>query len=187
MPSDLPSRLETLEELVLHDRSKIGKRSGVPFIVFTYPPQDGLEVDGEIEGFIDKLRFNKQSVGVIDMRDLFFRTVEELGIAEGAFDLEQTDPQELSDGFKEALLEPGSSLGPIPNRIIEAAEASDTVVVYRMGILFPFSSVSMLMGLLEGKVPSDIPIVFFYPATRDNKTLRFLDRSEGTYYRAKII
>jgi hypothetical protein len=186
MPSDLNQRLENLEDLVLRNRDKVGKRTGVPFIVFSYPPSEEFDVEPEIEGFAEKLRYNEQNAELIDMRDLFFRTLENQGISEGVFEREQNAPDELSDGLKQALLETGDTLGPLPTRIVEASESADTVLVYRMGILYPFASASLLMSLLEGEVESDIPIVFFYPAATEQKSLRFLNGSEGTYYRAKV-
>jgi len=186
MPSNINDRLEELEDLVLRNRAKVGKRTGVPFIVFTYPPNNELDVEPEIEGFAEKLQFNDQNVELIDMRDLFFRTLEDQGITDGVFEREQHATDELSDGLKQALLEPGNSLGPLPTRIIEASEAADTVLIYRMGILYPFASASLMMSLLEGEVESGVPIVFFYPATTEDKSLRFLNGTEGTYYRAKV-
>lgn len=186
MPSDFQEHLEEVERLVRDDRDEIGKRAGVPFIVFTYNPADEIEVDEEIRNLITKLKYHDQAVADIDMRDLVFSTLEERGILDNVIDLERRDRDRLLDGLKSSLLDDGE-IGKLASTIASRAEEADTVIVYRMGILYPFASASTLMGQLETNTPDDTPIVFCYPAKVDDKSLRFLDESEGTYYRAKLI
>ncbi|MDB2247384.1 BREX protein BrxB domain-containing protein [Halorubrum ezzemoulense] len=186
MLSDFQTRLEEVERLVREDREEVGKRAGVPFIVFTYDPADEIEVDGEIRSLIEKLEYHDQAVAAIDMRDLVFTVLEERGILDNVIDLERRDREQLLSGLKSSLLDDGE-MGQLASAIATQAEDADTVVVYRMGILYPFASASTLMGQLETNTPDDTPIVFCYPATVDDKSLRFLDESEGTYYRAKVI
>jgi hypothetical protein len=142
--------------------------------------------DEEIRNLIEKLEYNDQAVAEIDMRELVFSTLEDRGILDNVTDLERRDRDQLLDGLKSSLLDDGG-MGELASSIATAAQEVDTVVVYRMGILYPFASASTLMGQLETNTPEDTPIVFCYPATIDDKNLRFLDESEGTYYRAKVI
>jgi len=186
MPSDFQERLEEVERLVRDDREEVGRRAGVPFIVFTYDPADEIEVDEEIRNLIEKLEYHDQTVAGIDMRDLVFSILEERGILEDVINLERHDRDRLLDGLKSSLLDDGN-LGEIASEIASQAEDADTVIIYRMGILYPFASASTLMGQLEMNTPDKTPIVFSYPATIDDKSLRFLNESEGTYYRAKVI
>jgi hypothetical protein len=186
MPSDFQERLEDVEQLIREERDEVGKRAGVPFIVFTYDPVDEIEVDKEIRNLIDKLEYHDQVVAAIDMRDLVFSILEERGILDNVIDLERRDRERLLDGLKSSLLDDGK-MGKLASAIASEAEHADTVVVYRMGILYPFASASTLMGQLEVNTPDDTPIVFCYPAKVDDKSLRFLDESEGTYYRARVI
>jgi hypothetical protein len=185
MPSDFQERLEEVERLVRNDRDEVEK-SDVPFIVFTYDPADEIEVDREIRALIEKLEFNDQDVAGIDMRELVFSVLEERGILDNVVELERRDRDKLLDGLKSSLLDNGK-MGELATRIAEQAEKADTVIVYRMGILYPFASASTLMGQLEMNTPSETPIVFSYPASVDDKSLRFLDESEGAYYRAMLI
>lgn len=186
MPSDFQDRLEEVERLVRDDRDEVGKRAGVPFIVFTYDPGDEIEVDREIRNLIDKLEFHDQQVAGIDMRDLVFTILEGRGILDSVIDLERRDRDQLLDGLKSSLLDDGE-VGQLASAIATRAKEADTVIVYRMGILYPFASASTLMGQLETNTPDDTPIVFCYPATNGDQSLRFLDESEGTYYRARVI
>ena len=186
MISDLEERLTEVERLVRDDREEVGKRAGVPFIVFTYDPSNEIEVDKAIRGQIEKLEFNDQNVAAIDMRELVFSILEDRGILENVIDIERRDRDKLLDGLKSSLLDDGE-MGQLASAIATEAENADTVIVYRMGILYPFASASTLMGQLETNTPDDTPIVFCYPAKVDDKNLRFLDESEGTYYRARVI
>ena len=186
MLSDFQTRLEEVERLVRDDREEVGKRVGVPFIVFTYDPADEIEVDKEVRNLIGKLEYHDQAVAGLDMRELVFSVLEERGILENVLDLERRDREQLLSGLKSSLLDDGE-MGQLASAIATQAEDADTVIVYRMGILYPFASASTLMGQLETNTPDDTPIVFCYPATVDDKSLRFLDESEGTYYRARVI
>lgn len=186
MPSKLQRRLEELERLVREDRDEVSKRSGVPFVLFAYNPDDEITVDREVRSLIDKLEFNNQTVADIDMRELVFTTLERRGILDRVSDLEQRNKEQLLNGLRSSLLD-GGEMGELATAIAAEAGQADTVVIYRMGILYPFSSASTLMGQLETNTPADIPIVFCYPATIDDKNIRFLDQSEGTYYRANVI
>ena len=40
MLSDLQARLEEVERVVRDDRDEVGRRAGVPFLVFTYDPDN---------------------------------------------------------------------------------------------------------------------------------------------------
>ena len=186
MPSEYQERLEEVERLVRDDRDEVGKRAGVPFIVFTYDPADEIEVDEEVRNLIKKLEYHNQNVAGIDMRELVFTVLEDRGILDRVADLERRDRDQLLDGLKSSLLD-GGEIGKLASAIAEQAEKADTVIAYRMSILYPFASASTLMGQLETNTPDDTPIVFCYPAKVDDKSLRFLDESEGTYYRARVI
>jgi hypothetical protein len=185
MPSDFQKRLEEVERLVRFDRDEVGKRAGVPFIVLTYDPADEIGVDEEIRNLIEKLEFHNQDVAGIDMRDLVFGILEDRGILENVIELERRDREQLLDGLKSSLLD--GEMGELASAIATRAKNAETVIVYRMGILYPFASASTLMGQLETNTPDDTPIVFCYPAEVGDKSLRFLDESEGTYYRARVI
>lgn len=186
MPSEFQDKLEEVERLVRDDRDEVGKRAGVPFIVLTYDPSDEIEVDESIRNLIEKLEYNDLDVAGVDMRDLVFSALEERGILENVVDLERRDRDQLLEGLKSSLLD-DEGMGLLASKIASRAEEADTVIVYRMGILYPFASASTLMGQLEMNTPDETPIVFCYPAKVDDKSLRFLDESEGTYYRARVI
>jgi len=165
MLSDFQARLEEVERLVREDRDEVGRRAGVPFIVFTYDPADEIEVDGEIRNLIEKLEYHDQEVAGIDMRDLVFSVLEDRGILENVIDLERRDREQLLKGLKSSLLDDGE-IGELASVIATQAEDADTVIVYRMGILYPFASASTLMGQLETNYPGRHPHRILLPCDR---------------------
>lgn len=178
--------MRELEELVLEHPEEINKRAGVPFVVFTYEPENEIAASTAIDNFIDKLEFNGVDVADIDMRDLVFNTLEERGILENVIELERRNSAKLLDGLKSSLLA-GEEMGELATSIAAKAENAETVVVSRMGVLYPFASASTLLSQLEANTPPDTPLVFCYPASVEGNSLKFLDESEGQYYRARVI
>lgn len=184
--TDLRSRMEELETLTIDKRDRIGRRTGVPFIVFTYDPDDELSMESTIEGYVNKLEARGQTVELIDIRDLVFNILQEQGILDRVIEKEKEAPEELGEGLSTALLGGRTDdRGKITSVIIDRIKDADTAVVYRTGILYPFSGVSSILMQLENAI--ETPFVVFYPAIKEGKSLRFLDKTEGTYYRARVI
>jgi len=178
--------MEELESLTIDNRERIGRRTGVPFIVFTYDPKDELAVEETVDAYVKKLRNRGQSVEPIDMRDLVFSLLEEERILDAVIEKEQADESELSEGLSSVLLggrtdEQGLIAETIKDRIGDV----DTAIVYRTGILYPFAGISSILMQLENEI--ETPFVVFYPAIQDDKSLKFLDKTEGAYYRARVI
>ena len=186
MSSSRQDRLEELETLVIENPHTIDNLSGVPFVVFPYAPKKELTVEEDIEDFIEKLRFNNLDVAEIDLRDTVFTLLTEQKLLESVVDVEKNRSDELREGLNAAFFEEyGDSRGELIDRLLAQIEGSDVAVVYRCGVLYPFSSLSVILGQLENVV--ETPVVVFYPAVKENKNLRFLDETEGHYYRAKVV
>jgi len=186
MSSDYRERLEDLESLVLEKRHTIDNLSGVPFVVFPYPPEKELSVEGDIDSFVEKLEFNELSVSRIDLRNLIFTILQEESLLESVIEVEKNNPEDLRKGLNSAFFEEyEQSRGKLIDALVERIEDHDTAVMYRCGILYPFSSLSVILGQLENVV--ETPLIVFYPAVKEDKTVRFLNETEGQYYRAKVI
>jgi len=129
MASEYQERLGEVKELVRDRRSDIGKRTGVPFIVYTYPPEEEIAVDEEIRSFIENLRYNGQNVEAIDLRELVFSLLEDESILDAVIDQERRDRTQLLDGLKSSLLDGSSGPGKLASRILKRAKGADTVVL----------------------------------------------------------
>ncbi len=186
MSSSRQQRLNELETLVLKNPHTIDNLSGVPFVVFPYDPDKELAVEDDIESFVEKLVFNDRDVAEIDLRDTVFTILTEQKLLESVIDVEKNRPGELREGLNAAFFEEfGDNRGELIESLLSQIEDNDIAVIYRCGILYPFSSLSVILGQLENIVKT--PVIIFYPAVKENKNLRFLDETEGHYYRAKVI
>lgn len=186
MSSEYRERLTELEALVLERPHTIDNLNGVPFVVFPYDPKKELSREDDIRAFIEKLRFNDLDVAEIDLRNTVFTILTEENLLENVIAVERNRPDELREGLNAAFFEEYSdNHGELIERLINRIDGSDAAVIYRCGVLYPFSSLSVVLGQLENLV--ETPVVVFYPAVKENKNLRFLDETEGHYYRARVI
>jgi hypothetical protein len=178
--------MKELEALTIDNRDRIGRRTGVPFIIFTYDPDAELSIENTVTGYVKKLEARGQTVQLIDMRDIVFSILEEQGILDRVIGKEKTAPDELGEGLSSALLGGRTDKqGTVASAILDRVDGADTAVVFRTGILYPFAGVSSILMQLENAI--NTPFVVFYPAMKEGKSLRFLDKTEGTYYRARVI
>jgi hypothetical protein len=179
--------MEELESLVLDRPQKVGSRTGVPFVVFPYEPDRELAVEDKITGFVEKLDFRGRNVAVIDIRDAVFSILRDKGLLDTVVEVEKEDGStELEGGLKSTLFEStDNSHGALIDHVLGRVRDADVAVVYRFGVLYPFSSLSVVLSHLENEV--GIPLIAFYPAVVEGKSLTFLDETDGSYYRAKVI
>lgn len=186
MSSELEDRINELEDLVLNRFHEIGKRTGVPFVIFHYPPSSELNMREKIDSFVDRLEYEDIEVLKIDLRELFFSILEEKGLIESVIDVEKEEKDDLMDALRPVFFEGvGEKLGDLPQSIIDMKEEGDIIILYDLGILYPLSSLSTIFTNLENKI--DKPVIAFYPSEKEGKKLKFLDETEGSYYRAKVV
>ncbi len=186
MNSRFDDRIEDLEEIIFEKPHRIGKLSGVPFIVVHYDPGKEIRAREKINNFIDKLDYNDKDFIELDARKMFYSILEERNSLEGVIRTEKERKKELSKGLKSVFFESrGEKPGTFVQKILDQIEGHEVAVMHSVGILYPFSSISVVFSNLENKV--DIPFIVFYPAKKDGKTLKFLNETEGSYYRAKVI
>lgn len=186
MSANIRDRMSELETLVIEKRDTIDNLSGVPFVVFPYPPEKELDFESNIETFVGKLEFNDLNVAKIDLRDEIFTILDNENLLDDVIEVEKINSEDLEEGLNSTLFEEiGDSPGTLIESLIEQIEDADVAVIYRCGILYPFSSISVILSQMENEVST--PVVVFYPAVKEGKNLRFLDESNGTYYRARVI
>ena len=185
MTSKIQQRMTELEDLVIDNRDSISDRTGVPFVVFTYDPDKELKMEEEIDVFLDKLEHEGIDAEGIDMRDTFFSLLEKEGILDRVIDIEKEDRSRLSEGLNSSFFEEVEGQeGTLIEEILNRVEGHDVAIMHRAGILYPFTSISIIFSNLENKV--DVPIVAFYPAENDDGVM-FLGETESSYYRPRVI
>jgi hypothetical protein len=178
--------MDELKTLLVEERDSIGDISGVPFVVFTYDPNKELKVEDEyIELLLETLEFEEVDVAQVDMRDLFFSILDGRGRLDRAIDVEKDEVGELSEALNSTFFEESQDgHGSLIEELLEEVDGHEVAIIYRTGILYPFTSISVIFRKLENLV--DVPVVVFYPA-ENNEGVSFLDETESSYYRSKVI
>jgi hypothetical protein len=178
--------MDELKTLLLEERESIGDLSGVPFVVFPYDPNKELKMENEhIDWLLEKLEFEDVEVAKVDMRDHFFSLLEKKGRLDRAIEVEkERGTEEVSESLNGLLYEEVDGKGALIQELLEEIEGCEVAVIYRTGILYPFTSISVIFQRLENVV--EVPIVVFYPADNEDG-VRFMGETESSYYREKVI
>lgn len=181
----LENKSEELMKLLTEDFNNIGIHSGVPFVIYTYPPEYEKELIAEVERLSKKIERRGLQAKKIRFDKLFKKFTEQsLGNLQELYSLEAEDRESLKRSIAKEI---GDKM---VEYIIQQSNESDTQVllVYRTSAIHPILKVHSLMDSFENKVK--IPLVLFYPGSSDKKKLRFLNKDipeEGYYYRARIL
>lgn len=194
MPWDSAS-FELLREEI---RSSLrGRRptGGVPFFLFLYDPSEEVRCLRNFEKAAKALSGGGFNARVIYLGKLFAHALQgTLYLTEAGIQAETRDPG--------ALLRELSRPEGLPSRVTAAlldgvegvslplrgGTQENCAILLRAGALYPFVHVSQVLDGLENK--TNWTVVLPFPGSRHPERpegLRFLNETEGPYYRARII
>jgi len=181
----LENKSDELLKLLLDEYDNIGIHSGVPFVIYSYPPEEETEVIKEVERLSKKLEHNNKKTLLIRFDQIFKKFTEEsIGDLNELYKLEQDNRESL----KRAI---ATEIGDkIIKYIIEQSKKypDKALFLYRTSAIHPILKVHSLMDRFENEIKA--PLVLFYPGIADKKKLRFLNKDipeEGYYYRARML
>ncbi len=187
---------------ILHEalrKSAAGRTpaTGVPFFVFLYDPTDEVRCLQHAKQLAEALRGEGTRVETVYLGQLLahvLRTKKRLYLSDAGKQVEARDraglaaelsrPEGLPASIVEALLDGVGGTTPA----LRGGQQDDVVLLLRAGALFPFVHVSQLLNGLENHTRWTVAVPF--PGSRDPQqpdTLRFLNETEGPYYRAQVI
>jgi len=183
MPAWDSTRFSQLEERVLATVSGQRPILDVPYYIFPYDPSLELRCLTECQALCHRLKAKGHPAEVISLAAWLMDALDHLGCLNDDFvkqeaaerpiiqqDLERELPKLLSERLC-------AELGNKP--------VSFCAVLVRLGALFPFVHVSTLLSAVEGRVRCTLVVP--YPGSVDGEVLRFLNETDGSYYRAEII
>jgi len=183
MPAWDSTRFSQLEERVLATVGGQRPLLDVPYYIFPYDPSLELHCLTECQALCHRLKAKGHSAEVISLAAWLVDALDRLGCLDGDFlnqeaadrtmirqDLQRELPKLLSERLC-------AGLGNKP--------LSFCAVLVRLGALFPFVHVSTLLSAVEGRVRCTLVVP--YPGSVDGEVLRFLNETEGRYYRAEVI
>ena len=183
MPVWDSTRFSQLEDRVLATVSGQRPLLDVPYYIFPYDPSLELRCLTECQALCHRLKAKGYSTEMISLAAWLLDALDQLGCLNDDFltheatdrlmiqqDLERELPKLLSERMC-------AELGDKP--------LSFCAVLGRLGALFPFVHVSTLLSAVEGHVRCTLVVP--YPGSVDGEVLRFLNETEGRYYRAEVI
>lgn len=183
MPAWDSTRFSQLEERVLATVSGQRPILDVPYYIFPYDPILELRCLTECQALCHRLKAKGYSAEIISLAAWLVDALACLGCLDGDFpkheaadramiqqDLERELPKLLSERL-----------------CVELADKplAFCAVLVRLGSLFPFVHISTLLSAVEGHV--GCTLVVPYPGSVDGEVLRFLNETEGSYYRAEVV
>jgi len=161
----LDDKFKELENLMLSGGYEQARaRTGVPFIVLLYPPEEEIQVRSRIGTLQKKLESNGWQIKCFEPEPLLFEFLESKGKSKQAFEAERANPKQLrsaiaADLFVKRLAE----LGEEPKQKL-------AIFVRRAGGFYPHVNIHSLQERLVNNVK--VTTVFFIPAVE----------TEGNYY-----
>lgn len=165
MPKHWDEKFSDLEELLLTGAYEQARaRTGVPFIVLLYAPEEELQVRERIDALEQRLVSRGWEVVSFQPEPLLFEFLQSKGKLEEAFQLERADPKQLrsavaADLFVKRLAELGGEARP-----------KSVIFVRRAGGFYPHVNLHSLQERLVNRVKR--ATVFFLPAVE----------TEGNHY-----
>jgi hypothetical protein len=163
--------------------------AGVPFFIYIYDPKEENRCLREFKNFAKGLQNEGFTIRTIYLGKVLSYVLKNLPYLqpEGR-GIERNQREDLRKELVDKLPEKISDclLHGIPGQFDSIGEDKPTrgVFLLRAGALFPFVHVSQILAQLENQTHSTIVIPF--PGSLKEENLRFLNETEGHYYRAMI-
>jgi hypothetical protein len=183
MPTWDNARFAELEERVM--ATVTGRRPllDVPYYILTYDPGLELRCLKECEALCKRLQARGHSAQVISLAAWLVDALEALGcLAPAFYKVEAKDRATVGQDLEREL--PKLLAERLALKLAGKDQAHCAVLV-RTGALFPFVHVSTLLSAIEGHVRCTLVVA--YPGGKEGETLRFLNETNGSYYRAEVL
>ena len=187
---------DQLRDEVLASLGGAHSTTGVPFFVYAYPPAAEMRAVDRFEQLAVVLRGKGYQVQVVYLGRLLASVLRSMPLYLGE------SGQQAEEGSRAELQRELSRADGLPKKIADALlkgvpEVCDPLaagsqdrcaILLRAGALFPFVHVSQILNQLEQKTRWTVVVAFPGSGSPTNdEALRFLDETEGAYYRARVI
>lgn len=173
------------KDLLAEEGPRISTMRNYRFAIVPYLPEEEFDLRKAVRKLNDELRLQGWNVLEISMHKLLMRRLQALdpGVLEKWIETEKrqfTRSPERSLGRVKSLvaelIEGESGIAAdiveiIGNFADQHPEQTERTLIWikRVGALYPFSRSSTLLKFLDGKT-RQIPVVFLYPGTQEDKT-----------------
>jgi hypothetical protein len=177
----LDNKFQELEMLLLSGGYEQARaRTGVPFIILLYPPEEEVQTRRRISTLAKKLESHGWKINYFEPEPLLFEFLESKGKSKDAFEAERKDPNQLrsniaADLFVKKLTDLGKDIND-----------KSVILVRRAGGFYPHVNIHSLQERLVNGVK--MTTVFFIPAieTEGNHYL-YMGKEKTQKYRGHYI
>ena len=177
----LDNKFVELENLLLSKGYEQARaRTGVPFIILLYPPEEEVQVRLRIGTLGKKLESNGWKIQYFEPEPLLFEFLDSKGKSKDAFEAERQDPNQLRSNIATDLfIKHLTELGKV-------AKDKSVLFVRRAGGFYPHVNIHSLQERLVNVLK--MTTVFFIPAieTEGNHYL-FMGKEKTQKYRGHYI
>jgi len=171
------------EKIIRDDFLKMENLSGdIPFHVFTFEPEEQVEVDKAITGLMVKLK--NQGIQLLDL-NLYDILIELLNAELGEGVVFELEEEMNRDDFVDAVLSTvnlDEVFIPEIKRRINNSDA-DLYFITGVGLAYPLIRSHKILNNIQS-IAVKSPTVIFYPGDYDGKYLRLFGRLKKNYYKA---
>jgi len=192
MPWDKKS-FEELRELIKESVKGKSPPTGFPFYIFVYKPDEEAICIKQFNKLVNELKNDGIKTQVIYLGQLLAYLLSELPyLSQKGREIEKDQREELRRELSKILPEKiaNALLTGFKNLFepLTGMRQNTVTIILRSGALFPFARISQILALLEGKTHSTLVVAFPGTVLKAERTiLKFLNETEGTYYRAKVL
>ncbi len=158
-------RSEHLFNVVISQRflSKQGLGNEVPFFICPYPASEGISMDQDRQDLVTRISHAGVTVLDLSLYDISLGLLEERGILEEVFEIEQdTNKSELKE-LLQNVLDPQKHLIPKIGAAIETTP-HDVIFLSGVGEVYPFIRSHNVLNNLQSTA-KDKPTVLFFPGS----------------------
>lgn len=192
--ADIP--FNQLRDEVLASLGGAKPTSGVPFFVHVYPPAEERQAVDRFEQLANVLKGKGHHVQVIYLGQVLASVLHGMPLYLGEAG------RKAEDRSRETLQRELSRPESLPKKVADAlvsgvpdvcegisgGSQDRCAILLRAGALYPFVHVSQILNQLEQQTRWTVVVPFPGSSAPGNgEALRFLDETEGAYYRARVI
>ncbi len=177
----LDNKFTELENLLLSNGFEQAQaRTGVPFIILLYPPEEEIPVRRRIDTLGKKLESNGWKIQYFEPGPLLFEFLDSKGKAKDAFDAERQDSKQLRSNIAvDLFIKRLSELG-------KGAKGKSVLFIRRGGGFYPHVNIHSLQERLVNVLKTTT--VFFIPAIEiEGNHYLFMGKEKTQKYRGHYI
>lgn len=190
----LEERIQRLEDDLNAEPMRISAYHDLPFAILQYPPEEELTLRKKVKHLATRLSKRFNTIRFISLASLLWEAVETTKGMDYVIESEKRFGYKMAEQTVSQLIS-DTKFRPLPDLVLERMsglrEADDLVFLVRAGAMAPnIYRMSMLLEEMHGR--TGVPIVLFYPGTKEGETdLNFMGMGGRTHtgvynYRVKI-